>query len=91
MKNNDTTENRGNSNNETSLFENNQIYSHYDQNNSFEDIYDGDSKAKKNNYFKNEKNFIENNYLVYKRKIIFNKIKTALKPIDKKSLININI
>ena len=84
MKNNDTTENRGNSNNETSLFENNQIYSHYDQNNSFEDIYDGDSKAKKNNYFKNEKNFIENNYLVYKRKIIFNKIKTALNPLDKK-------
>ena len=84
MKINDTTEIRGNSNNETSLFENNQINFNYGQNNSFEDIYDGDSKAKKNNYLKNEKNFIENNYLVYERKRIFNKIKIALKPLDKK-------
>jgi hypothetical protein len=75
---------RGNSNNETSLFDNNQLYFNYDQNNSFEDIYDGDSKEKKNNYLKNEKNFIENNYLVYERKIIFNKIKITLKPLDKK-------
>lgn len=84
VKSTETMEIRGSSNNETSLFENNQINFKYDKNDSFEDIYDGDNKAKKNNYLKNEKHFIENNYLVYERKIIFNKIKMALKPLDKK-------
>ena len=58
----------------------------------FEEIYDevkGDELF--NNYLKNKKDFLKNNYLEYKRRVIFQKIKNALKPLTINELKNLGI
>ena len=58
----------------------------------FEEIYDeikGDEFF--NNYLKNKKDFLKNNYLEYKRRVIFQKIKNALKPLTENDLKNLGI
>ena len=58
----------------------------------FEEIYD-ETKGDEffNNYLKNKKDFLKNNYLEYKRKVIFQKIKNALKPLTEDDLKNLGM
>ena len=75
-----TSECKVNSDNATTLFGEQQIHYDFDKNTSLEDIYDGDNKPKNNNYLLDEKNFIENNYLLFKRKKILETIQKVFKP-----------
>ena len=86
MKNNsEITEFKANLNMDTCIYENEQINFNFEKDASLEDVYDGDyNKAKNNNYLMKEKNFIENNYLVFKRKRILEQIQKNLKPLEKK-------
>ena len=84
----DTTECKVNSNIATSIYEAQLINFNFDKNTSLEDIYDGDNnnRLKNNNYLLNEKNFVENNYLVYKRKRLLESIQKHLEPFDEKDV-----
>ena len=86
MKNNsEITELKANSNKDTCIYESEQINFNFENDVSLEDVYDGDnSKAKNNNYLMKEKNFVENNYLVFKRKRILEQIQNNLKPLEEK-------
>ena len=58
----------------------------------FEEIYDEDKGDEFfNNYLKTNKDFLKNNYLEYKRRVIFKKIKNALKPLTENDLKNLGI
>ena len=78
---------RTNSKNDNSLafkFNNDTNYNiSYNEKNSFEEIFDeGNELNYNNNYITKNGEFMKNNYLEQKRKEMFNKIKTALKPIN---------
>ena len=78
--------NKGNSNNETSLFESEHNNNkNPNKSSTFEDIYDPDNnnQFKQNNYLFKEKNFKENNYFGYRKKQNFKIIKSAISPLDK--------
>lgn len=58
----------------------------------FEDLYDEKNKDEYfNNYLINNKNFLKNNYLEYRRRKIFQNARLSLKPIDENDLKELGI